>query len=190
MWHSYHISQVRTSGRDRICSSNTVRNDHSVLELQPLAATQTLCLVKFKDAPQLSLWPVCSLSQVWAKHSSEWWGSPTLSYQEKKCRVTGYFPGTQGGESVSISPWPFSGPNGGQLHHYLLPVTSLLGNLYSIAASLFFHLSAYPSDTFYPARTEYHPPLSRRSYSRSSSIFSSAVYTDLSVSIAPLQMCN
>lgn len=161
-----------------------------MLELQPLAATQTLCLVKFKDAPQLSLWPVCSLSQVWAKHSSGWWGSPTLSYQEKKCRVTGYFPGTQGGESVSISPWPFSGPNGGQLHHYLLPVTSLLGNLYSTAASLFFHLSAHPSDIFYPARTEYHPPLSRRSYSRNSSIFSSAVYTDLSVSIAPLQMCN
>lgn len=131
-----------------------------------------------------------ALSQVWAKHSSGWWGSPTLSYQEKKCRVTGYFPGTQGGESVSISPWPFSGPNGGQLHHYLLPVTSLLGNLYSTAASLFFHLSACPSDIFYPARTEYHPPLSRRSYSCSPSIFSSAVYTDLSVSIAPLQMCN
>lgn len=98
-----------------------------------------------------------SLSQVWAKHSSGWRGSPTLSYQGKKCRVTGYFPGTQGGESVSISPWPFSGPNGGQLHHYLLPVTSLLSNLYSTAASPFFHLSAYPSDIFCSARTEYHP---------------------------------
>lgn len=99
-----------------------------------------------------------SLFQVWAKHSSGWRGSPTLSYQGKKCRVTGYFPGTRGGESVSISPWPFSGPNGGQLHHYLLPVTSLLSNLYSTAASPFFHLSAYPSDIFYSARTEYHPP--------------------------------
>lgn len=57
---------------------------------------------------------------------------------EKKGRVTGYFPGSQGGESVSISPWPFSGPNGGQLHHYLLPLTSPLRSLRSTAVSLFF----------------------------------------------------
>lgn len=67
MRHSYHISQVRTSGTDRICSLNTVRNYHSVLQLQPLAATQPLSLLELKDAPQLSLWPVCSLSlSLWS----------------------------------------------------------------------------------------------------------------------------
>lgn len=72
--------------------------------------------------------------------------------------------------------------------------TSFLSHPYWVTSTpllplFFFHMSAYPSNIFYPARTEYHPPLSRRSYSHSSSIFSSAVYTDLTVNISPLQMC-
>lgn len=48
-----------------------------------------------------------TLSLVWAEQSSGCGGSPMLADRGKKSRVTGYFPGSQGGESVSISPLTF-----------------------------------------------------------------------------------
>lgn len=70
-------------------------------------------------------------------------------------------------------------------HPYWVTSTSLLPLLSFICQPI--HLTFFTQPGQNITR---HPPLRRRSYSHSSSILSSAVYTDSSVCMAPLHMCN
>lgn len=169
------------------CNLNTVRNDHSVLKWQPIA---TPLLWSWRIHPS---W-VCNLSALSRSFRS---GLKTVQDGEEvqHChtrernaelldisqgpRVENQFPFHR---DLSLVPVVVSSTTTSFLSHpYWVTSTPLLPLLSFICQPIHLTFFTQPGQNIIR-----HPPLRRRSYSHSSSIFSSTVYTDSSVHVAPL----